>query len=242
MRSLLLLLCLFFGIGVNAQETKTSIGFSLSPNYSSVIYQNEGGFQDADIELIKSGTSGELGLSGNFFYQYKLKDKLFITWGLGLQNYSYSTSYYSQTQIEHSDIQRNTKYNQHYIQFNTSVKYRLYKTLYARAGIGVDLLVEQRAKRTETCPSCEYSYQGEDNSGVYNVAMLPVSFGIGYELKLNEKLNLMTELYGSMSLTNAFSNTIFSDQVEIIPGALLKPHLQQRPFQLGFKIGIIRSF
>jgi hypothetical protein len=214
----------------------------LSPNYSSIIYLNEGSFQDADVELIKSGTSGELGLSGNFFYQYSLTDKLFITWGIGLQNYSYSTTYYSQTQLEHSDIQRNTKYNQHYLQFNTSIKYRLYKTLYARAGVGVDLLVEQRAKRTETCPGCEYSYQGEDNSGVYNEAMLPASFGLGYELKLNEKLNLMTELYGSMSLTNAFSNTVFTDQVQVFQGAVLKPHLQQRPFQLGFNIGIVRSF
>lgn len=242
MRLLLFLFGIIFGAQLNAQETKTSIGFSLSPNFSSVLYKNEGSFQEADVELIKFGTHGELGLSGTFFFQYELTDKLFAVWGLGLQNYSSRTTYYSQTNIEHSMISRETKYNQIYLQFNTSLKYRVYKTLYVRGGIASNFLVEQRAKRTETCPTCDYSYQGEDNSGIFNEVILPASFGLGYELQLNDNLHLMAELYGSMSLTDAFRSTVFSDQVQLFPGALLKPHLQQRPFQLGCEIGIIRSF
>ena len=242
MKSLLLFLSLFTWANLNAQETKTSIGFSLSPSYSSILYKNDGSFQDSDVDLIKSGTNGELGLSGNFFFQYKLMDKLYATFGLGVQNYSYSTTYYSQTNIEHPTISRETKYSQYYLQLNTSVKYHFYKTFYARAGIAVDLLAEQRANRTETCPTCEYSYQGKDNSGIYNEAMVPASLGLGYELKLNDKLNLMAEVYGSLSLTDGFYSTVFTDQVQIFQGDPLKPHLQQRPYQLGCKIGIIRSF
>jgi len=242
MRSLLLFFYLFLGFNVLAQETKTAIGFSLNPSYSSIVYKKTGAFSDTDIEQIKSGTQGELGLSGNFFFQYALKEKLFATLGLGIQNYSYSTSYYSQSQIEHSDIQRNTKYHQYYIQWNTSLKYRPFKMLYFTAGIGVELLAEQRVKRTETCPSCEYSYQGDDYSAIYKEALVPASLGLGYELKLNDQLNLMAEVFGSISLSDAFMTTVFSDQVQDFPEALLKPHLQQRPFQAGCKIGIIRSF
>ncbi|MDG1333082.1 MAG: outer membrane beta-barrel protein [Crocinitomicaceae bacterium] len=242
MRSILLFSLLLVGSSLLAQETKTSIGFSLNPSYSSVLYQKTGTFSDADIELIESGTNGQLGLSGTFFFQYKLTDKLFIDWGLGLQNYRYNTTYYSQTNIEHSDIQRDTKYSQYYIQFNTSLKYRLFKTLYVRAGIGIDLLADHRAERTETCPTCEYNYQGIDNSAIYKEAIFPASFGLGYELKLKDNLNLMAELFGSMSLSDAFMTTLFTDQVQELPGALLKQHLHQRPFQVGCKIGIIRSF
>jgi hypothetical protein len=225
-----------------AQETRTSLGFSLHPNVSSLLYRNDGSFSDADVELIESGTHSKLGLSGNFFFQYKLTDKLFVTWGLGIQNYSSRATYYSQSNIEHPEITRETEYMQYYIQFNTSLKYFVFKSLYATAGVGVDLLAEQRARRTETCPWCYYLYQGDDYSRIYNEAIIPAFVGVGYELKLSDRWNLMTELFGSMSLTDALMTTVFTDQVQNFPQALLKPHLQQRPFQLGCKIGIIRSF
>ena len=242
MRSILLCFGFFLVFKSFAQQTNTSIGFSLHPNVSSLRYHNNGSFSDADVELIELGTHPKLGLSGNIFFQYSLMDKLFVTWGLGIQNYSSRATYYSQSNIEHPEIIRETEYMQYYLQFNTSVKYFIFQSLYVTAGVGVDLLVEQRARRTETCPWCYYLYQGDDYSRIYKETMIPAFVGVGYEFKLNEKWDLMTELFGTMSLTDALLTTVFSDQVQNFPEALSKPHLQQRPFQLGCKLGVIRSF
>ena len=244
MRLLLLSILLLIGAKTHAQETKTSIGFSLSPNYSSIRYikVDAGTYSDEYLNELKAETHGAVGLSGEVFFQYKLTDKFLINWGLGLQGYRSRASYYTQSQLEHPTIQRETKYTQHYLQVNVSAKYRFYESLYARIGIGGDFLLEQHARRTETCPTCDYSYQGRDHSSVFSESMLPASVGLGYEMKLNEHLQFMTELYGTMSLTNAFSNTVFSDQVQFFPDALLTEHMQQRPFQLGLKMGVICSF
>ena len=242
MRLLLLTICVLFGMNANAQETKTSIGFSLTPSFSSIRYIDDGTYPSGYLETINSDTKGSIGLSGNIFFQYDVSEKFLITWGLGIQNYRYQTSYYTQTEIEHPTISRETKYSQHYLEFNVSAKYRIYKTLYARAGVGVDLLIEQHAKRLEICPTCEYSYKGDDNSSNFNPAMVPVSLGVGYEMKLNDRLNLLAEMSGSMSVTNAFESTFFTDQVANIPDSAINPHVQQKPFQLGFSLGLIRSF
>lgn len=230
MRLLLLTICALIGGNVNAQEAKTSIGFALSPNYSSVRYVDNGTFSQSDIDLIESGTTGSAGLSGNIFFQYELMDKLYITWGLGIQNYRYSTTYYSQSQIEYPELSVNTTYSQFYLQLSASVKYRMYKTLYVRAGIGADVLAEPRVEITQSCPTCEYYYKGDDHSSNFKEAMLPVSLGVGYELKLTDRLNLMSELFGTMVVTDANHVTGSSNS------------LQQRPLQLGFSLGIIRSF
>lgn len=230
MRSLLLTICTLIGATTSAQETKTSIGFALSPNYSSIRYI-DGDLPVGYVDDLESGTKGSLGLSGNIFFQYETTKNLFFTWGLGIQNYRYMTTYYSQEQIDHPTIVSNTKYSQHYIQLSASVKYRIYKTLYVRAGIGADILAEQHARITQSCPTCESFSQGNDNSPPLKTALVPATFGIGYELKLNDKLNLMSELFGTMSLTGAYEEISSSSYI-----------LQQRPLQLGLSLGIIRSF
>lgn len=244
MRLLLLSILLISVAKTHAQETKTSIGFSLNPNYSSIRYikSETGAYSDGYLNELKVGTHGAVGLSGEVFFQYKLTDKFLINWGIGLQNYRSRISYYSQSQLEHPTIQRDTKYTQYYLQINVSAKYRFYESFYARVGVGGDFLLEQHARRTETCPTCDYSYQGRDHSSVFSEAMLPVSVGLGYEMKLNDRLQFMTELYGTISLTNAFSDTVFSDQVQFFSDVLLTEHMQQRPFQFGLKMGVIRSF
>ena len=230
MRLLLLTIYVLIGANANAQETKTSIGFALSPNYSSVRYVDNGAFSQSDIELIELRTTGAPGLSGNVFFQYELMDKLFITWGLGIQNYRYSTTYYSQSQIEYPELSVKTTYSQFYLQLSTSVKYQIYKTLYVRAGIGADVLAEPRVEITQSCPTCQYYYKGDDHSSNFKEAMLPISLGVGYELKLSDRLNLMSELFGTMVMTDAkYSISSLNS-------------LPQRPLQVGFSLGIIRSF
>lgn len=229
MRSLLLILCFSLSASAHAQETKTSMGFALSPNFSTIRYTNTGDVTQENFDLMKSATSGSLGLSGNVFFQYKVTDKFYITWGLGIQNYRYQWNYSEPPQNEIPTMGLNLKHSQHYIQLNVSAKYRIYKTVYVRAGIGADLLAEDKAKLYLTCSDCEETYVGSGDSNNFKEAMLPVSVGVGYELKLTERLNIMAELFGATSLTNALEET---------PGA----QLEQRPLQLGFSLGIIRSF
>ena len=266
MRLLLLTAFIFIGINANAQDStliqdstiiqdstaiqlisiknaRTSIGFTLSPNFSSIRYVDNGNLPDGYIDELKSGTTGTLGFSASFFFLNELTDKLFVQWGLGAQNYRYRTSYYNQVQLEHPTINRETTYNQYYLQIGASLKYRVYRTLYARAGIGVDILMEQRAERTESCPTCDYYYKGEDYGSRFKEVLVPVNFGLGYEMKLNDRLNLVTELFGTMSLTRAYEGLTFSDQVGVLEyNPITNVHLQQKPLQIGFSIGIIRSF
>ena len=228
MRSLLLTIFVLIGANANAQETKTSMGFVLSPNFSSVRYNTNGNSSQSYLEVIESATSGAIGLSGNIFFQYELLDKLFITWGLGVQNYRFSTRYESVNQGGSNSLK--TIYSQYYLELNASVKYRIYKTLYARAGIGADVLADPRKKAIKPCPSCDEVVKTNDNPSNFKEAMLPLSFGLGYELKLTDRLNLMTELFGTMIVTDALD---------------LKPNsnmIQRKPVQLGFSLGVIRSF
>ncbi len=226
MRSLLLTICVLFGINANSQETKTSIGFSLTPNFSSIYYVDDGSYPLDYIDYLKLYTKGSIGLSGNVFFQYEVTDKLFITWGLGVQNYRYSRMFFSQAPLDHIVYTTKT-YSQYYLQLNTSVKYRIHKTLYVRVGIGVDVLAEPRVKSISSEPS--ENYKGDDNTN-FKEAMIPISLGVGYELKLTDRLNLMAELFGTMIVTDALDSA---------PNTSV---LQRKPWQLGFSIGVIRSF
>lgn len=243
MRSLLLFIGFSLSFSANAQDSKTAIGFVLSPNFSTINYIQSGQFSQEDVDIIDAGTTGKIGLSGSAFFQYEISDRFFVIWNLGVENYRYHTSYYRQAQIEHPTINRETSYSQYYLQIGGSLKYRIYKTLYARAGIGVNLLLEQRVERSESCPTCEYYYKGADYGSRFKESLIPVSFGVGYELKLNDRLNLVTELFGSMALTGAYETLNFPENVQSLeyyqPNS---PHLQQKPLQLGFSLGIIRSF
>ncbi len=193
-------------------------------------YVDDGSYPTGYIDLIESHTNGSIGLSGNVFFQYEVSKKFLITWGLGIQNYRYRTTYFSQSQIEHPSIERVTTYSQYYLGVNANIKYRIYKTFYARVGVGADVIVEPRVTIKESCPSCEYSFKGNDNTSNFNEVIVPVSLGVGYELKLTDRLNLMTELFGTMVVTDAIQKTDLSSA------------LQQKPLQAGCSIGIIRSF
>lgn len=230
MRFLLLTICFFTGIIANAQETKTSMGFSLSPSFSSVRYVDDGSYPTGYIDLIESHTTGSIGLSGNVFFQYEASEKFLITWGLGVQNYRYRTTYFSETQIDHPTIKRTTTYSQYYLGLNANIKYRIYKMFYARVGVGADVIVEPRIKIKESCPSCEYSFKGNDYASDFKEVIVPVSLGVGHELKLTDRLNLMTELFGTMVVTDA---------LHIVANSSV---LQRKPWKLGFSIGVIRSF
>ncbi|MFK7786264.1 MAG: outer membrane beta-barrel protein [Crocinitomicaceae bacterium] len=223
MKFILLYIGLFIGLTAFSQETNTSIGFSLSPNYSSVRYPNANVFSDIDIEVIQSGTKGELGLSGNFFFQYELMDKLFVTWGVGVQNYRYARELFSEDEV----MSLKSVYSQHYLQLNTSIKYRIVNSLYVRAGMGVDLLAEARYKLLNS--ASDDIQEGKDGAN-FKEAMLPISFGVGYELKLSERVNLMAEVFGTLVVTDA---------IVISPNLA---ELQRKPWQLGASIGVIRSF
>lgn len=229
MRSLLLIICFSITASAQAQETKTSMGFALSPNFSTIRYTNNGDITQENFDLMKSATSGSLGLSGNVFFQYNVTDKFYITWGLGIQNYRYQLNYSEPPQNEIPTMGLNLKHSQHYIQLSVSAKYRIYKTLYVRTGIGADLLAEERTKVYSTSSAGDNSFIEKNNSGNSTEAILPVTLGVGYELKLAKRLNLMAEMFGTTSLTNARVKS---------PSA----QLEERPIQLGFSLGIIRSF
>lgn len=229
MRSLLLFICLTVCASTHAQETKTSIGFVLSPNFSTVRYTKLGSDIEGIFEEMKSATRGSLGLSGSVFFQYEISDKFLINWGLGIQNYRYQLKYTWPPQNQDSSTGSIQKYSQHYIQLNVSAKYRIYKTLYVRAGIGVDLLAEQGLKIYKTSSVEGNTLIMKDNSGNSAEGMFPVVLGVGYELKLTKNLHLLSELFGTTSLTNVLESTTSSQ-------------FEQRPMQLGISLGIIRSF
>lgn len=229
MRSLLLIVCFSVIASAQAQETKSSMGFVLSPNFSTLRYTNDGSVTQENFDQTKSATSGSLGISGNIFFQYQVTDKFYITWGLGIQNYRYQLNYFELPQNEVPTMGLNLKHSQHYIQLNVSAKYRIYKTLYVRTGIGADLLAEERIKVYSTSSTGDNTFIEKNNWGNSTEALLPVSLGVGYELKVAKRLNLMAEMFGTTSLTNAREEAL---------GA----QLEQRPMQLGFSLGIIRSF
>ena len=226
MRLLLLIFYILIGVQTNAQETKTSIGLVLSPHFSSQRYFISGSASESSLEKAKSSTIGQIGLSGSVFFQYELTKKLFVTWGLGVQNYRHKREILFAGGAGYYSLRT---HSQHYLQLNTSIKYRIIKTFYARAGIGVDILAEARYKIYSNSSSGGFAYVGDDIAN-FKEAMVPVQLGFGYELKLTDRWNLMTELYGTTVVTGAID---ISEDTS---------NLQRKPWQLGFNIGFIRSF
>ena len=224
MRLLLFLFCIVLCADSNAQETNTSIGFLLSPNFSNVHYSKVSAEDQMDLEEAQTNTTGVIGLSGSSFFQYKLTDKLFVTWGLGAQNYRHTRTY----STEDETFTSKKAYSQYYLQIQAAVKYRIFRALYVRAGLGVDLLLEAHYRASDSF-SDGYYHKGNDSSK-FKGAMVPISLGAGYELKLTDRVNLVAELFGTVVTTNA---------LDITPNSFV---LQRKPWQLGTSIGVIRSF
>ena len=65
----------------HAQETKTAIGFTLSPGYTGVRYDKNGTFDEDHINDLNELEQGKIGLSGNLFFQYELHERVFLNWG-----------------------------------------------------------------------------------------------------------------------------------------------------------------
>ena len=229
MRAFLLFICLTVCASAQAQASKTSIGFVLSPNFSTVRYTKLGSDLGGSFEEMKSATRGSLGLSGSVFFQYEISDKFLLNWGLGVQNYRYQLKYTWPQQNQDSSTGSIRKYSQHYLQLQVSAKYRIYKTLYVRAGIGADLLAEERLNIYKTSSTEGNSLIMKEKFGNSAEGMFPVVLGVGYELKLSKNLHLLSELFGTTSLTNALEKTP-------------SPQFEQRPIQLGISLGLMRSF
>ncbi|MFT5777895.1 MAG: hypothetical protein ACI837_000843 [Crocinitomicaceae bacterium] len=233
---LLIIIASFCFTHLFAQETNTAIGFTLSPGFSAPRYVSSGAYTQGKVDSIKGHESGKVGLSGDFFFQYTLSHRISVDWGLGARYYGYRSSIYSELTPSVAGYSRFARYSQYYIRFQTSGKFRFYKTLYARLGVGLNLLAESREKVDVLSPTENYSYSGTDNRN-FKEALWTVTFGLGYEMKMTDKINLVAEFYGSSGFTRStdFTNTLG-------PIVDSKAPLDRVPMLVGITLGIIRYF
>jgi hypothetical protein len=228
----LLAICLFLFLGTAfAQETNTAIGLTLSPGFSAPRYMNHGEFTSEHIESIKALESGLLGLSGDVFFQYKLHDRIFVNWGLGLRSDGYRSTIYSEFTPTNEAVSSFAKYAQYRLRLEASGKFRLYNTFYTRIGVGVSVFMGARKRIEQTYDGGNYFHVGQDNRG-FKEGIGTATLGFGYELKLGEKINLVTEMYGTYGFTKTMS--IVSPALDI--------GLDRIPMQVGISVGIIRYF
>lgn len=223
-RLLLILLCI--PNAIQAQETKTSIGFNFYPSYCDVYYITAGPEWNDFVETTKSLESGIFTFSGNIFFRHELNERFDVSWGIGYRDVGFSTT--AEMPVIPTGTQEflKTTFRQGYLQFPVSVNYNITSGLYVTGGLILSTLIDAQFHQEMAGIS--------DNDPIYNAGdardlrefQLSTTLGLGYSMKLSEQWRFYVE--------PMFAYGLFAQQ--------FSEDFDRSPWRAGANFGVVHRF
>ncbi len=223
-RLLLLLIC--FPLTLQAQETKTSIGFNFYPSYSDVHYMTASSVADGEVESANQLEGGLFTFSGNMFFRHQLHDRLDISWGIGYRDVGFKSSLEMVVLPQGTQEFVSTTFRQGFLQFPVSLNFNITKGLYVSGGIIGSTLIDAKFRQEMAGLSGDdESLSGGDTRNL-NTFQLSSTLGVGYKMKLSEQWSFYVEPSFSYCFTPQQFNEAFD----------------RSPWRVGANFGVVHQF
>lgn len=222
----LLIIILGLPLVIQAQETKTSIGFNFYPSYSDVHYMTWSSVDPIEVKSVNQMEQGMFTFSGNIFFRHELSKRFDLSWGIGYRDVGFKSHVEVVIPPQGTEEYSNSTFRQGYLQFPISVNFNIIDGLYVTAGVIPSAIMDADYKQqTSSISNGIINLSGGDPRNLRTFQFSSTA-GIGYSLKLTDQWRFYAE--------PSFSYCLTSQQA--------KEAFDRSPWRVGANLGFVHRF